>query len=58
MFVIRHIIFGTYLLYDTVDSRVVDMADLREQVMLYLEVQSAGHPGYYFTAGRKVRSCL
>ena len=42
------------LFNDLADGRVVDVRNLREEVMLYLEIQSAYQPGNEFIPGRKV----
>ena len=44
VFVIDNIILATNLSYVLVNHRVVNMTNPREQMMLYLEVQSAQKP--------------
>src|SRR5688572_11975256 len=55
---IFYAIFLAGLFNDLADSRVVDMRDLREQVMFYLEIQSANKPGDQFIPGSKICCCF
>ena len=53
-FNIFYAVFLAGLFNDLADGRVVDMRDFREQVMFYLEIQTANKPADHFIPGGKI----
>src|SRR5690606_30161388 len=52
--IVLNIIFLASLSDNTIDSRVVYMADFGKQVMLHLKIKATEYPGQYLTLRRKV----